>query len=110
MNIWISEHPVYEKHLCIILILNPNNQFAFLLDAGIKLGSPALQADALPSEPPGRHQINIYFKGGLVEMREEGRSRRGYNVTKSLEVVLTGAIFSLIRNTRHKRNGSQAGS
>ena len=43
-------------------------------------------------------------------MREEGRSRRGYNVTKSLEVVLTGAIFSLIRNTRHKRNGSQAGS
>ena len=81
-----------------------------LPDPGIELGSPALQADALPSEPPGRHQINIYFKGGLVEMREEGRSRRGYNVTKSLEVVLTGAIFSLIRNTRHKRNGSQAGS
>ena len=26
-----------------------------LPDPGIKPGSPALQADALPSEPPGKH-------------------------------------------------------
>ena len=42
-------------------------------------------------------------------MQEEGRSRRGYKVAKSLEVVLMGTIFSSIRNTRHKRNESQAG-
>ena len=28
-----------------------------LPDSGIKLGSPALQADALPSEPPGKHDM-----------------------------------------------------
>ena len=28
-----------------------------LPDSGIKPGSPALQADALPSEPPGKPQI-----------------------------------------------------
>ena len=28
-----------------------------LPDPGIELGSPALQADTLPSEPPGKHQL-----------------------------------------------------
>ena len=35
-----------------------------LLDPGIKPGSPALQADALPSEPPGKpkkYTITIYY-------------------------------------------------
>ena len=30
-----------------------------LLDPEIEPGSPALQADALPSEPPRKHQIHI---------------------------------------------------
>ena len=31
-----------------------------LLDPGVEPGSPALQADSLPSEPPGKpHQIGI---------------------------------------------------
>ena len=29
----------------------------YLPDPGIELGSPALQADALPSEPPGKHHL-----------------------------------------------------
>ena len=34
-----------------------------LPDPGIKPGSPALQADSLPTEPPGKHDINtkIYY-------------------------------------------------
>ena len=32
-----------------------------LLDPGIKPGSPALQADSLPSEPPGKPHVNLYL-------------------------------------------------
>ena len=32
-----------------------------LSDPGIKLGSPALQTDSLPSEPPVRQFINVNF-------------------------------------------------
>ena len=37
-----------------------------LPDPGIKPGSPALQADALPSEPPGKQ---IYLKMGTIKDR-----------------------------------------
>ena len=33
-----------------------------LPDPGIKPGSPALQADSLPSEPPGKPQIYVYVQ------------------------------------------------
>ena len=33
-----------------------------LPDPGIKPGSPALQADALPSKPPGKPQMNLSMK------------------------------------------------
>ena len=33
-----------------------------LLDPGIKPGSPALQADPLPSEPPGKPPVAVYLK------------------------------------------------
>ena len=33
-----------------------------LLDPGIKSGSPALQADALPSEPPGKISVDLSVK------------------------------------------------
>ena len=36
-----------------------------LPDPGIKPRSPALQADALPSEPPGKHQESTHFRGSL---------------------------------------------
>ena len=38
-----------------------------LPDPGIKPGSPALQADSLPSEPPGKP----YFKGAERDKRQE---------------------------------------
>ena len=44
-----------------------------LPNPGIEPGSPALQADALPSEPPGALQSgsnNIYFKGLLWELND----------------------------------------
>ena len=31
-----------------------------LPDPGIKPGSPALQADALPSEPPGKPSVSVH--------------------------------------------------
>ena len=37
-----------------------------LPDPGIKPRSPALQADALPSEPPGKHQESTPFRGPLT--------------------------------------------
>ena len=33
-----------------------------LPDPGIKPGSPTLQADALPSKPPGKPQMNLSMK------------------------------------------------
>ena len=40
----------------------------FLLQGiGIELGSPAFQADALPSEPPGKLALNPDTKGILKE-------------------------------------------
>ena len=41
-----------------------------LLDPGIKPGSPALQADALPSEPPGKMYVIE------VPLRNEGRGQK----------------------------------
>ena len=44
-----------------------------LPDPGIKPGSPALQGDAFPSEPPGKPFSYIVFKGsrdwGLISLR-----------------------------------------
>ena len=34
-----------------------------LLNPGIEPGSPTLQADALPSEPPGKHDLAIPLLG-----------------------------------------------
>ena len=33
-----------------------------LPNGGIELGSPALQADSLPSEPPGKEVVDLIFK------------------------------------------------
>ena len=43
-----------------------------LLDPGIEPGSPALQADALPSEPPGKHacsRVKVIYR---VSTKENG--------------------------------------
>ena len=40
-----------------------------LPDPGIESGSPALQADTLPSEPPGR--ITVYPKGELLHGHQQ---------------------------------------
>ena len=47
-----------------------------LLDPGIKPGSPTLQADALPSEPPGKpkshskHQFFSWFNKAILKSKE----------------------------------------
>ena len=40
-----------------------------LSNPGIEPGSPALQADALPSEPPGKPQIREVLPPNLVPLR-----------------------------------------
>ena len=45
-----------------------------LLNAGIKHGSPALQADALPSEPPGKTQEGTCVKQEIIE-GNDGRTK-----------------------------------
>ena len=39
-----------------------------LPDLGIEPGSPALQADALPSKPPGKSKIDLYIFLSAVRM------------------------------------------
>ena len=43
-----------------------------LPDPGIKPGSPALQTDALPSEPPGKHTIT------LLQIKNIASNIKGY--------------------------------
>ena len=38
-----------------------------LLNSGVRPGSPALQADSLPSEPPGKSNIKIFIMERLWE-------------------------------------------
>ena len=51
-------------------------------DSGIKPGSSALQADSLPSEPPGKACVSIY------------REREHYLHTKCLEIYRQGGLHS----------------
>ena len=44
-----------------------------LSDPGIEPGSPALQADILTSEPPGKPHINNIYNGILFSYEEEGK-------------------------------------
>ena len=48
-----------------------------LPDSGIKLGSPALQADSLPSEPPGKSkkQVNIKNRAFIFNRKKKIVSR-----------------------------------
>ena len=59
-----------------------------LPDPGLKPGSPALQADSLPSEPPGEAQIweKVTFGVKLVKYSSD--------VPKTLRVLL---LFSITR-------------
>ena len=59
-----------------------------LPDPGLKPGSPALQADSLPSEPPGEAQIweKVTFRVKLVKYSSD--------VPKTLRVLL---LFSITR-------------
>ena len=45
-----------------------------LPDPGIEPRSPALEADALTSEPPGNPKASVYNAGDLCSIPESGRS------------------------------------
>lgn len=45
----------------------------------------------------------------VVEMGEEAMPRGWGNVSKGMEMVLSGAIVPLIRNAAHKRSEFQTG-
>ena len=49
-----------------------------LPDPGIKLGSPALQADTLPSEPPGKPKLPE--GSDFVPLEIPGHGRRSLNI------------------------------
>ena len=63
----------------------------YLPDPGIKPRSPALQADSLPSEPPGKPTISLYTSGPKVQ-KDSVTSPRGaliihYGLWIQVEVV-----------------------
>ena len=41
-----------------------------LLDLGIEPGYPALQAESLPSETPGKPTLNLLVRKPVMELRE----------------------------------------
>ena len=47
-----------------------------LPNPGIELGSPALQADSLPSEPPGRPNITLPLNLASTAVRYDRKGRR----------------------------------
>ena len=57
-----------------------------LPDSGIEPGSPALQADALPSEPPGKQ---IYLKMGTI------KDRNSKDLTEASEIKKGWQRFGL---------------
>ena len=50
-----------------------------LTNPGIKSRSPALQADSLPSEPPGKPQVLVFnvTTRTFIEQRQECQSLKG---------------------------------
>ena len=76
-----------------------------LLDPGIEPGSPALQVDSLPSEPPGKPQLGM--KQGLRDKRDEMKirisssySRSSYSRSMSGETGRAGKAKHNSPNTR----------
>ena len=53
-----SVHGILQQHWSGLPFPSPRD----LPDPGIEPGSPALQADCLPTEPPGKHILNYIFK------------------------------------------------
>ena len=47
-----------------------------LPNPGIELGSPVLQADSLPSEPPGRPNITLPLNLARTAVRHDRKGRR----------------------------------
>ena len=64
-----------------------------LPNPGIELGSPALQADALPSEPPGKSQIEAMT--GLVFVSICFLTRHGH----SLPCVLGPVVAQMVKKS-----------
>ena len=68
-----------------------------LPDPGIKPGSPALQADSLPSEPPGKTMRRVdsmektLMLGGIGGKRRRGQQRMRWldGITDSMDVSLS---------------------
>ena len=57
-----------------------------LPDPGIKPGSPTLQADSLPSEPPGKPKYDDEVQASLCEEWSSGDLRTWQEEIKSKEV------------------------
>ena len=58
----------------------PFSSLGDLLDSGIEPGSPALQADSLPSEPPGKpYKVEVKKRKKQKEQKkmERGRKEKG---------------------------------
>ena len=71
-----SVHEILQARIleCGLPFLSPGD----LPDPGIKLGSPALQADSLPSEPPGKPRVTAtpaYQHRGLFKPESRKRNR-----------------------------------
>ena len=77
----------------------------YLPDPGIELGSPALQADSLPSEPPGK-AINVYsffWILGRDYISIKLLSLEGHGTSPSIIIMINRSIFKTGKKSIHAR-------
>ena len=76
-----------------------------LPDPGIEPGSPALQADSLPSEPPGKHIIGHAPKKTLKNFKKKfvyGLHHLGYNAME-LNINKKSICLKILRRYKYHK-------
>ena len=77
-------------------------------DPGIELESPALQADSLPSELPGKPHFGTSYKEGRMPLVVENKASKSWQTLKSIQGLLLLSRFNGVRlcatpQTQHTR-------
>ena len=77
-------------------------------DPGIELESPALQADSLPSELPGKPHFGTSYKEGRMPLIVEYKASKSWQTLKSIQGLLLLSRFNGVRlcatpQTQHTR-------
>ena len=88
---WSFVHGVFQARLLKWVAISFSGG---LPDPGIKPGSPALQDDALPSEPPEKPTTNT--KGTYIVKKYKQRKKDLQNQPQTIKKVAIGTYISII--------------